>query len=348
MSYKDLAARLWNNNVLYTALLELTYRCNLDCFFCYNDLSLGGRALGLNDYRKLLDDLAEMGTLNLILSGGEPLAYPHFFALGAHAREHGFAIRVKSNGHSLGQRLAQRLKQEVDPFLVEVSIHGACADSHDRQTRVAGSFERLMNNIRTMQDIGLRVKANATLTAWNEHESAAMYELADNGGFSLTVFPEVQPRDDGDTEPLDIRPSRQGLAELFKVQAARAAAVEQAEQQSVPLRIAGGKPAVTSRKHCGAGSSSVAIDPYGNVYPCVQYRRSVGSLHEDSIRTIWTGSGELTAIREESVAVKAMVERENLGSYCPGAAHLNTGDPLKPHDGARIIKTIADQALKSS
>ena len=47
----------WDDNFLYSLLIELTYRCNLDCFFCYNDLSLKGRALSLEQYFAMFEDL---------------------------------------------------------------------------------------------------------------------------------------------------------------------------------------------------------------------------------------------------------------------------------------------------
>ena len=108
--------------------------------------------------------------LHLTLSGGEPLVHQDFWAIGSHARDRGFVIRIKSNGHAIGPQLARRLKQEVDPFLIEVSLHGACAATHDRQTRVEGSFIQLMRNIQAMLQMGTRVQLNIPLTRWNEAE----------------------------------------------------------------------------------------------------------------------------------------------------------------------------------
>ena len=86
MSYSDTVTRSWNENRLMSVLLDATYACNLDCSFCYNNLSLGGQRLSLSQYRLLLDDFASLGALNLSLSGGEPLAHPQFFEIAAHAR----------------------------------------------------------------------------------------------------------------------------------------------------------------------------------------------------------------------------------------------------------------------
>src|SRR5205807_1264407 len=165
MSFDRLMLRTWSENRLFSALVELTYRCNLDCFFCYNDLALRGRPLSLEQYFDFFADLRDLQVLNLTLTGGEPLAHPDFLRLGARARELGFVVRIKSNGHALRGALARRIRDEIDPFLVEVSLHGATAAVHDRQTREPGSFERLLANLREMRGLGLRVKLNSTLTA---------------------------------------------------------------------------------------------------------------------------------------------------------------------------------------
>ena len=151
MSFAKVIAKTWRDNLLFSVLVELTYRCNLDCFFCYNDLALRGRPLSLQQYFDFFSDLRDLQVLNLTLTGGEPLAHPDFLRLGARARELGFVVRIKSNGHALRGAMARRIRDEIDPFLIEVSLHGASAAVHDRQTRVPGSFERLLANLREMR-----------------------------------------------------------------------------------------------------------------------------------------------------------------------------------------------------
>ena len=90
--------------MLFSVLLELTYHCNLDCFFCYNDLNVKGSRWPNDNISTCSTSSLELQVLNLTLSGGEPLAHPSFFRIGARARELGFLVRVKSNGHALGER----------------------------------------------------------------------------------------------------------------------------------------------------------------------------------------------------------------------------------------------------
>ena len=105
-AYGHLIERAWDENILLSVLIELTYRCNLDCYFCYNDLSLKGQPLTVDQYRTFLEDLADMGVPNVALSGGEPLAHPEFFTIGDTARDLGFVVRIKSNAHAITAKIA--------------------------------------------------------------------------------------------------------------------------------------------------------------------------------------------------------------------------------------------------
>jgi MoaA/NifB/PqqE/SkfB family radical SAM enzyme len=334
MTFDDLTGRTWDENRLFSVLIELTYRCNLDCFFCYNDLGLRGKPLAFEQYDALLRDLASMNVLHVALSGGEPLSHPEFFRIGARARELGFVVRVKSNGHALRGELARRLRDEVDPFVVEVSLHGATAVTHDRQTRVPGSFTRLLENLREMIDLGLRVKINSTLTVWNEGETAAMYELADSLGLPLRFDLQVSPNDNGDRTPLNVAPTDEGIRELMRVEDAR-----MSQFAAMPDPVITAAP---SSKHCGAGSAAIAIDPYGNVYPCVQWRRAVANLHERAISEIWGNAFDgIRSEAEEAKRIVAAHPRGQLLNFCPGLAEVLTGSATTvPAEMERIAAVV--------
>jgi MoaA/NifB/PqqE/SkfB family radical SAM enzyme len=341
MSYADTLARTWRQNILHSVLVELTYRCNLDCSFCYNDTSLQGAPLTTEQYFRFFNDLLDLGTLNLTLSGGEPLAHPGFFALGSKARELGFVVRVKTNGHALRGRLAQRVRDEVDPFVVEVSLHGACAATHDRQTRVPGSFERLIANLRNARALGLRLKLNSALTRWNEDEIEAMHAIADELESAIQFDPQITRRDDGDASPLALTASPAGIARLFEIQNRRAAARRAVDAGTVDegARDAAPPGSPAGEKHCGAGSSTIVVDPFGNVYPCVQWRRRIGNLHVDSVTTLWNQSAELADVRRITAEVKTMVDAHATPgfAFCPGSAEHETGSARQLYPVAKLL-----------
>jgi MoaA/NifB/PqqE/SkfB family radical SAM enzyme len=341
VTFNHLMSRTWDENRLFSVLIELTYRCNLDCFFCYNDLGLRGKPLAFEQYDTLLRDLASMDVLNVALSGGEPLAHPDFFRIGERARSLGFVVRIKSNGHALRGDLARRLRDEVDPFVVEVSLHGATAATHDRQTRVPGSFVRLIENLHEMNTLGLRVKINSTLTVWNEGETAEMYALAESLGLPLRFDLQVSPRDDGDRTPLNVAPTDEGIRELMRIQDEIAGKLP--PMPDVASSASASPASAPSAKHCGAGSSTIAVDPYGNVYPCVQWRRAVANLHERSIADIWVDAfGEIRTEAEEAKRAVSAHPRGQLLNFCPGLAEVLTGSSAQiPQEMERIATVVA-------
>ncbi len=344
MSFAAINQRAWSEHRLFLVLIELTYRCNLDCFFCYNDTKLKGKPLTRDQYFAALEEMAAMQVWTVVLSGGEPLSHPDFLAIGARARELGFVVRIKSNGDAFRGRLAERIRKEVDPFMVEVSLHGATAETHEKQTRVPGSFGRLLANLEEMKALGFRVRINSTLTRWNQDELDAMFELTDRLGLPLYVDSEVTQRDDGSKDVLDISPSREALTKLFRYVRERAERTAPSEPQVEAGRLADeGAGGGGGEKHCGAGNSTLTIDPYGNIYPCVQWRVPVGNLHAQSIRDVWTRSTGLGAIRDLSPEIKRSVaalgdSAEFLG-FCPGAAWSQTGSPFA------VLPTQKDRAV---
>ncbi len=328
MAYRDHIVKTWDRGILSSVLLELGFRCNLDCIICYNDRAEPGVALTRDHYLRLLEDLAALQVLTLTLSGGEPLLHPDFWAIGRRARDLGFVVRIKSNGLTLGAVVVRRLRAEIDPFIVELSLHGATPATHDRQTQVPGSLARLLANVRTLQAAGQRLKFNCPLTAWNETEMPAMFALAAALGVPLAVDTRLTPRDDGDLSPLELVASEAGMRQVLDLQ--RAAAAEKTGSRARGDREV---TAGDSCHHCGAGAATLAVDPFGNVYPCVQWRRAIGNLHERSVAELWHGSRELERVRAVTRAVKqqfdAWPEEERPPGFCPALAEQRTGSPLR-------------------
>lgn len=329
-------------------MIELTYKCNLDCFFCYNDRSLKGIALRTDQYARIFDDLVSLGTVFLTLTGGDPFAHPEFFVIGRAARERNFTIRIKTNGHALRRPLVLRLKEEVDPYTLDISLHGATPQTHDRQTRIPGSYKRLQENLQVLKDLGFRVVLKTTLTRWNAGEVEAMYDVADKVGYPLELATLVSPRDNGDREPLSVAASvdqkRYALAVATARRRASAAASGTEKKESGPQQ--------PTTKHCGAGTNSVTIDPVGNVLPCVEWRRPIGSLHEESIVGIWKRATELQSVRRLNAEAKTMVDQAGrefrFAGFCPGYAERTTGSAVRMYpaavEQAQIVSSLSPAA----
>ena len=325
---------------LLSVLLELTYACPFRCVFCYNDRRGAGRPLETERWEAALEEMAGMGVLFLTFSGGEPTVHPAFFRLGRKARELGFVLRIKTAGSHLGDTAIRRIREELDPFVVELSLHGATPATHERQTRVPGSFGGLLRAVEAFRRAGQRIELRTVLTRYNEHEIEELFALADRLGAPLLVDPVVTPRADGDPSPLALAASTAGVRRLGELLARRAAAVPESADD--------GCPSPRGRRHCGAGTSTLAVDPSGDVLPCVEWRLPLGNLRRSTLREIWESSPVLWAVRRRNERARETVagqRPEEAAAFCPALAGV-LEEPAAGNPGERraLLFTVVSAA----
>ena len=80
----DIYALMNARLVPYGVSIELTARCNLDCVHCYH-VRTSGSEMTTDEVRRVFDDLADLGTMELTLTGGEPLLREDFEELFVYA-----------------------------------------------------------------------------------------------------------------------------------------------------------------------------------------------------------------------------------------------------------------------
>jgi len=307
--------------------LELTYRCNWRCVFCYNPRHFDRAGLSGDEWISVLDDLRVLGTLNITFTGGEPMAHPEIFRILRAARERAFVVRLFTNATLIDDAAADEIAS-LNLLAVEVSIHGSTAEVHDRTTARPGSFEATLSAIDRLIARGVTVVAKMPLTRWNEHQFDDVIAFAEARALPLQIDPHITPRDDGDLSPLQFAPSADAIR--------RALALADPE---VMERVHGGA-------NCGLGRITLAVDPEGNVYPCMQWRhRPLGNVRDTPLRELWHAS----EIRAEAAELSTRVNDHLLDvggalatfPYCPAIAMQETGDALVPDRGFRLRAEIA-------
>jgi MoaA/NifB/PqqE/SkfB family radical SAM enzyme len=316
-----------------SACLELTYRCNWRCVFCYNPRHRDLRGLSPVEWLAVLDDLRALGTLYVALTGGEPLAYAHFLAVARAVRERAFALRILTNGALVTETLADEIAA-LRPMAVELSLHGATAETHDRATATPGSFHAMLRGADRLLGRSVGVVLKTPLTRLNEAEMTGMRRIATERGVPWRIDPTLTPRDDGDMGPLAYRASAEATQGVFR----DLAAVGQLPYEG---RAEGGT-------NCGLGRTTLAVDPEGNVFPCMQWRRApLGNVRRTPLREMWAGSTE--RLHAASVARAANDRLVQAGGalasfpFCPALALQRTGDPLLPDESHRAQAEAAER-----
>jgi len=316
-----------------TAYLEITYRCNWRCLFCYNPRHHDLRPLSLDDWRGVIDGLRAIGAMTVTLTGGEALTHRNFFEIAGYARDLRLAVKLYSNGSLITPEVARRLR-ELRVAAVEMSLHGATAAVHDRATERPGSFEALWAGVRALSAEGVRLKLKTPLTRLNEHEIDGMMALVADRGIEYRIDPQIAPRDDGDLSPLGFAASPEAILKTH----------ERGSESS-------GRVPVSRRRlgepNCGLGRSTIAIDPEGNVYPCLQWRTSsLGNVRDVPLVEIWNHSAERAHVAR--IAVEANDNLLRAGGdladqpFCPAIAALRGGSPTEPYPALIREAAIVD------
>ncbi len=83
-------------------------RCNLSCAYC-NEFDSVSSAVPLDTMLRRVDRVADLGTVILTLSGGEPLMHPDLDAIIARARKWGMFVTLITNGYYLSPERIRRL-----------------------------------------------------------------------------------------------------------------------------------------------------------------------------------------------------------------------------------------------
>ncbi|MBW2526603.1 MAG: radical SAM protein [Deltaproteobacteria bacterium] len=324
------------------AQLELTYRCPLACSHCYlhSERQSAMAELSTEEVTGLLDELAQLGTLFLLLTGGEIFARDDLEPIVRHARERRFAVTLLTSGFDLDRELMTRLAwQGLD--CVQVSLHGADAATHETMTGVPGSFAAALFTLRFFRDLGVRTQAAITVTRNNLDSLEAMLELCARERIAPNLSHYVEPRRDGSREPQSLLVDEAGLHRI-----------EQLLPSAGAARLAGRE---ASDRPCGAGASTVAVDPQGTVYPCHTLRIPVGSLRNESLRDIWAQSKKLQEIRgikTEDLDECLSCEHRSHCNRCAGFA-VAEGLPITGHSPfdcllSRVIGSEKERRSESS
>jgi radical SAM protein with 4Fe4S-binding SPASM domain len=323
----------WSNAAPMSALFELTFVCNHACSFCYN-CPTGQKEMSTAEVKDALRKLAEFNVLYLTLSGGEPLVRRDFFEIAAAARELGFALRIYTNGYLIDEAMAKKIRTIANPVEMEISLHGGRPETHDKLTCVPGSFHKICNAARFLRAEGIKVNFKVPVTRDNEAEVLEMERLAQSLDVRIQFDTVITPRDDGDKDPLSLMPTDEFLHKFWTEDAYRTA-----RKEEVPLpRKDGPGEAI-----CGTARSGLAIDPYGNIYPCVQLRRKAGNIKELArLRDMWFTSPVLIEVRKIAVDIAQETLKQTKNGdqcgFCMGVAELQLGD----------IKAVYPQVQKNA
>jgi MoaA/NifB/PqqE/SkfB family radical SAM enzyme len=146
----------------FVMILSPTLHCNLRCKGCYT-LGYGTKPeLPYELVKRVLGECQEMGVYFVTVLGGEPLIYPHLFAM---IEEHPeIFFQVYTNGTLMTRERAKHFS-DLGNVLVVMSIEG-----HEEETdrwRGKGVYRKIMDSFDYLRSEHVLIGSSATVTSEN-------------------------------------------------------------------------------------------------------------------------------------------------------------------------------------
>ncbi len=356
---KPLASRLGQLDI------ELTERCNNDCIHCYinrpaNDAAARAREMTTEEVKDILRQAVDLGSLQVRLTGGEPLLRPDFEELYVFARHLGLKVVLFTNARLITPRLADLLVHLPPLLVIEVTVYGMHRESYEAVTREPGSFAQFRRGLNLLRENDVPFVVKSALLPPNRHEIDEFEAWARTIPWMSEIprycgFLDLRARRDDAGKNRLIETLRMSPQDGLAVLTRDAANFRKgkAEFASKFLGPAGDRLFV-----CGAGCG-ICVDAYGRAQPCMGVRTPeltyevVGANGHLSLRDAldrFSYLRELRATNPDYLRRCAVCFLKSLCEQCPAkswAAHGTLDTPVEylcdvTHAQARFLGWLGE------
>ena len=325
-------------------LLELTYRCPLHCAFCYNptDFRSVGRELETDEWLRVLEEARALGSVQLGLSGGEPLVRSDLEIIVGAAHRLGFYTNLITSGVGLTEPRLLALRQAGLDH-IQLSFQDSTRQMNDFLSSTR-TFELKSRVAALIRKYDYPMVLNVVLHRLNIDHVEEILGMAERMGAGYVELANSQYYGWAWRNREQLLPSRAQLQRAEEVTA------RFRERVGRSMRIFFVVPDYfeSRPKPCmnGLGRVFLSIAPDGVALPCQAARMlpdlTFPSVLATSIRSIWYDSPAFNRYRGEDwmkEPCRSCPERTRDFGGCRCQAYLLTGDPanadpvceLSPH-----------------
>ena len=293
----------------YRMDLAITYRCNNDCAHCYNGRDRNFPELDTGQWKKILDNLWELGVPHIVFTGGEATLRNDLPELIAHAESNGQITGLNTNARRLSDENYVKKLVEAGLDHVQITVESVDDEIHDLMMRTHGAHKQTIQGLKNALVSPLFVMTNTTMLTTNVARIPATLDfLADLGvptiGLNALIYA-------GNGLKVGTGLKESELLPLLDVAVRKTSANNQRLIWYTPTQYCQFDPIQQNLgvKGCSAALYSMCIESNGDILPCQSYYHPLGNLLSDSWDTIWN--------HKLSVQLR---ERRSLPDKCNGCS----------------------------
>lgn len=214
---------------------HLTYRCNLNCEYCYNKNKLNSTTeMNLAQWKQTIDVLKESSEPRIYFTGGEPTLYKDFDAVVDYVYEAGLKMELLTNGTML-HRINEETLKKLNAITVSLDNIG------DAKTYRKNSEQyNVLDNILMVHNKNIKTTVRSVVSTDTIEETDEVRKYLSKYGINHinSIYIPNSP-DEICKVPLEAAP--ESMDEYYSIQ---------------------------DIGRCSACFKVLAVDPSGNIYPC--------------------------------------------------------------------------------
>lgn len=163
---------------------ELTVRCNLQCKMCLfrhdgsENAEIMARELTAGQWIDVAKQAARAGTIQLLITGGEPMIRPDFCEIWEGIYQQGFILELYTNA-TLVTPLIMKTLQKFPPHKIGVTIYGASPETYGKVCKNPEAFEKAISGIHQLQSLPSQMEFRTTIIKDNYQDLDNIYKLVE-------------------------------------------------------------------------------------------------------------------------------------------------------------------------
>ncbi|KUG13187.1 radical sam domain heme biosynthesis protein [hydrocarbon metagenome] len=179
------------------AYITPTSLCNSRCGYCDMWKNKASKELDTEEWKRIIDELREIGVVTVTLSGGEPFMRKDLFELASYAKSQGLITMVVTNLSLFKEEHREKIAESFDFF--GISIDSTRSEIYE-EIRGRDWLDRIKENVHTIMTGLAQVKADViicgmvTITKRNADEiHDLLHMIFDELGMDTISFNVLDP-----------------------------------------------------------------------------------------------------------------------------------------------------------
>jgi MoaA/NifB/PqqE/SkfB family radical SAM enzyme len=293
-----IASAYLNKNIVgpVNVTVAPSWRCNSFCKMCELAKRPSAGEMDINEFKRMVDELADIGASVFSFFGGEPFVREDIFEMISYVKSKHLITQISTNGIMLSDKNLARRLMETNCDIITFSLD--CMDS-ETYKRIRGvdkfneTIEGIKNTIHFRNLLRKHSAINVNYVLMDENIDNAMEIIKFIKSLNVDLVTSYPIAEFGNLKNYQSKEFDAKLVDLFrkfkKVKGRNKILDISPEYLDYMIeRITNKRP----RVKCFAPISDINIDPFGNVFPCMYFLgkgKAVGNIRGKSIKEFWYG-----------------------------------------------------------